>query len=195
MIQLIETPHYFIAIKLSDAMKHHLFNQQVMIKQCLGEGAYKTWTNHADFHITLAFLGALTDAELVKAKTCLTNLETTASFDVRLTSLAGFGKQQSPRVLIHQVALSEALSGLHQRLKESLQAAQFRVEKRDFHPHVTYAKKCQKNYQLAELADQIKAKHTSFSDPLIEPVTELSLYRIHPGADPQYQSVMTILLK
>lgn len=195
MIQLNETPHYFIAINLSDDLKNKLFSNQMMIKQQIGEETYEKWTNQTDFHITLAFLGALTDKDLITAKNCLNKVKDTKSFHVQLATLAGFGQRQSPRVLMHQVTLNEELVTLQQQLKKVLQAAQFNVEKRSFNPHVTYAKKCKYGYQLECLSWKIKEDQIPFIDQIVETVTDISLFRIYPGDTPQYKAVMTIFLK
>jgi 2'-5' RNA ligase len=100
------------------------------------------WVDPKGIHLTLAFLGDLTDEQVAKARQAA---EATAwqvmPFEFRLSHLGVFDSSQYPRVIWVGVdEPSGALQQLHRLLNRELEHRGFAVEKRVFSPHLTLAR-------------------------------------------------------
>ncbi len=100
------------------------------------------WVDQAGIHLTLAFLGTLTDAQLVLAEMATVEAaESAQPFAYRLSGLGTFGPPRQPRVLWMGVSEpSGVLHTVHQALAGTLEERGFVTEKRPFSPHLTLAR-------------------------------------------------------
>ena len=129
----------FIALELDDSIRNILGE---VIRQMAQELPPIRWVNPNGIHLTLAFLGDLTDEQVAKARQAA---EATAwrvtPFEFRLSHLGVFDSSQYPRVI--WVGVNEptgALQQLHRLLNRELEHHGFAVEKRVFSPHLTLAR-------------------------------------------------------
>jgi RNA 2',3'-cyclic 3'-phosphodiesterase len=129
----------FIALELDEALQRHL---RETIRQVAAELPRFNWVNPSGIHLTLAFLGELSDEQLSQtSQAAEVAAQHVAPFDYRLSQLGIFGSPRQPRVL--WVGIEETSGGLqhlHRALNKELEQRGFEVEKRAFSPHLTLAR-------------------------------------------------------
>jgi len=94
------------------------------------------WTDAADFHLTLAFLGEVSERHLQDLVDVGRTVRT-PSFRLELESVGVFSSRGRPRVLWAGVRKEEKLLALQRVLSRELRQAGFELEQRKFHPHLT----------------------------------------------------------
>ena len=129
----------FIALELNTALQRHLAG---VIRQMAQALPAVRWVDPAGIHLTLAFLGELTDDQLAAAQEATMHAaKQCASFSYQLSRLGTFGSPQQPRVIWMGIAeASGMLQRVHQVLKAELLQRGFEVETRPFSPHFTLAR-------------------------------------------------------
>ena len=126
----------FIAINLPKEVKKELEEYQLKWPELPIR-----WTKVENLHITLAFLGYLSDEELVKV--CQITKEVAQgheSFSINLTKIIyGPPKKMPPRMVWAEGEKSRGLAELQIDLEKSLTGSRisFEPEKREFKPHIT----------------------------------------------------------
>lgn len=96
------------------------------------------WIEPEDFHITLRFLGDVSEIEADDFVQKLEDIEAPA-FSLRLEGMGAFGKSK-PRLIYAAVAPSPALHHLHLAHERAAILAGLEPEGRKFTPHVTVAR-------------------------------------------------------
>ncbi len=141
----------FIAINLPEEIKNELVKRQNELKNkfTLSQDEYSNqwvrWTKKENLHITLEFLGYLTDQEL--AEVCLivkevANKHTCFSLNIKKI-LYGPPKIMPPRMIWATGERCEEFNLLCDRLAEALAASpkiHFKPENRENIPHITLAR-------------------------------------------------------
>jgi RNA 2',3'-cyclic 3'-phosphodiesterase len=144
-------------------------------------------------HMTLAFLGEISDAE---AETAHQTLELLAArrFSLRFAGLGTFG-EPDPHTLWAGVAEAPQLEALHAKVMRALRAAGLELPRRRFRPHVTLARLSRLDPgQTARLAAFL-AKWSAFACPEAE-LTEFALYRSTLGKGaPVYEALASYPLR
>jgi len=129
----------FIALDVDDSIRHFLAG---IIHQMAQELPSIRWVDPQGIHLTLAFLGDLTDEHLAEAKQAAESAAPRVMpFEIRLSHLGVFDSSLHPRVI--WVGIDEpagALQQLHRVLSKELEKRGFTVEKRSFSPHLTLAR-------------------------------------------------------
>jgi 2'-5' RNA ligase len=129
----------FIALELNEALQRHLSG---MIRQMASALPNLRWVDPAGIHLTLAFLGELTDEQLAGAMQATeVAAQSIAAFDYRLANVGVFGSQRQPRVI--WVGIEEpsgTLLRLHHVLNRELEQRGFAVDTRPFSPHLTLSR-------------------------------------------------------
>ena len=128
----------FIAINLPEEVKWELAGYSEKWPELPAK-----WTPKDNLHITLEFLGDLTDAETADACQIAKQVaERNTSFTLTLSKiLYGPPKKNPPRLVWAQGEKSEELADLREDLQESLlEKVSFKPEGRGFVPHVTMAR-------------------------------------------------------
>jgi len=138
----------FVAINLPEEVKKQLSKYQDKFGGAFAEGA--KWTAKDNLHITLEFMGYLTDEEM--ADVCFAVKEVAErheSFSIDInkvvygpTPLSGVkGTLSVPKMIWATGEKSEELSKLREDLEETLlEKVRFTPEGRQFSPHVTLAR-------------------------------------------------------
>jgi 2'-5' RNA ligase len=129
----------FIALEMSESLQRHLEGIIRRVAQTLPE---IRWVDPIGIHLTLAFLGELTDAQ-VEAAMRATEIaaQHVIPFPYSLSRLGIFGSSRQPRVIWMGIEEpSGALNTLHRVLNAELEQHGFEVEKRPFSPHFTLAR-------------------------------------------------------
>ncbi len=129
----------FIALGLDEVLQRHL--GEVIHRVAPALPNFK-WVDPAGIHLTLAFLGELSDEQLAGA---IQAAEIAASdvppFRYRLSHPGIFGSPRQPRVL--WIGINEPsgrLLRLHRILNRELEQRGFEIDARPFSPHLTLAR-------------------------------------------------------
>jgi 2'-5' RNA ligase len=129
----------FIALDVDDSIQDML---GAIIRQMAQELPSVRWVDPKGIHLTLAFLGDLTDERLVEAmQAAKATAPGVVPFEIRLSRLGVFDSLLRPRVI--WVGIDEpsgALQHLHRTLNRELEKRDFTVEKRPYSPHLTLAR-------------------------------------------------------
>ena len=129
----------FIALELNEALQRHLSG---IIRQMASALPNLRWVDPLSIHLTLAFLGELSDEQLAKAMDATgAAAQSVVAFDYCLAHVGVFGSQRHPRVI--WVGIEEpsgALLRLHRVLKHELEQRGFDVDTRTFSPHLTLSR-------------------------------------------------------
>ena len=135
----------FIALDLNEELQRFL---GVIISQASQELPDLRWVEPAGIHLTLAFLGELSDDQLAEAVDATEEAAQKAiPFEYRLKGLGIFGSPHQPRVIWMGIEdlpsgqiYGSPLQQLHRVLTKELELHGFEVEKRPFSPHLTLAR-------------------------------------------------------
>jgi 2'-5' RNA ligase len=129
----------FIALEMNSALQRHLAG---VIRQMAQAFPGIRWVDPAGIHLTLAFLGELTDEQLASAQAATMHAaKQSASFSYQLSRLGVFGPTRQPRVIWMGIAESLGmLQRVHQVLNAELLQRGFEVDTRPFSPHFTLAR-------------------------------------------------------
>lgn len=177
--------HYFIGIKAPASIEELV--TQYREKYGLSK-AYKAIPHLDDLHITLLFIGALTEEKVGPLQERLASLAGNHSeFQLTVDGLSFFGSPKGPRVVYLSVQQSTELNAL-QNSVASIGADQLGIEPDNrFTPHITIAKKRKINGDFPIQKESCT--------PLPFHVNGFSLYKIHPSTTPKYEAVQTFSLK
>jgi 2'-5' RNA ligase len=126
----------FIALELDESLQAYLGG---IIHRMAQELPNLRWVDPAGIHLTLAFLGELSDEQLVEAmQAAELAARKVPPFGYRLSHAGVFGSPRQPRVI--WIGIDEPtgrLLQLHQALNQELEQRGFEVDKRPFSPHLT----------------------------------------------------------
>ena len=129
----------FIALELDGSLQRHLGE---MMRQAAQELPNLHWVDAAGIHLTLAFLGELSDEQLTGAIQAAEQVaQKAAPFDYRFSHFGVFGSPRQPRVI--WVSIEEPtgkLPQLHRLLNMELEQRGFEVDTRPFSPHLTLSR-------------------------------------------------------
>jgi len=128
----------FIAINLPEEIKKKLFNYSEKYPELPCK-----WTNKNNLHITLEFLGTLTDEEVGEVCVIVKDVAQRHScFSLNINQiLYGPVKKIPPRMIWAEGEKSKELSSLREDLENSLtEKVRFVPENRTFAPHITLAR-------------------------------------------------------
>lgn len=135
----------FIALELKEPLQRFLGD---IISQAAQELPNLRWVDPAGTHLTLAFLGYLTDERLeMVMDAAQVAARQAVPFEYRLKGLGMFGSSSQPRVIWMGVEdlpsgqiEGSPLQQLHRILARELEQRGFEIEKRPFSPHLTLAR-------------------------------------------------------
>lgn len=130
----------FVATRLSQETLLALERAQARLSAKMGRGL--SFPPAQSLHLTLAFLGEVDAGKLDLLEAALARTAKEVSkFNYQIESLGMFPENGSPRVVWAGVSNGFAeLKYLMQIINSYLRAAEFRIEERDPHPHVTLAR-------------------------------------------------------
>ncbi|OGT07759.1 MAG: 2'-5' RNA ligase [Gammaproteobacteria bacterium GWE2_37_16] len=134
------TTRTFIAITLSYSLQKEITK---IIAQLKKEPLYHSirWTKPKNLHLTLRFLGDITQDQLAKISlelfSCLSKLR---SFTLQFDTLIPFPDTHSPIALVLKPVTSNELNNLAHIIDNCVLQYGVSSEKRAFHPHLTLAR-------------------------------------------------------
>lgn len=175
----MDQTHFFLAVPLPLTIKEML---SLQVKAWKERFSFNKWVHPQDFHITLAFLGHATAQQIqdleARIPSALAGLE---PFQLQLSALGTFGKQDSPRILWVGVERSTELDRLQQAVGTACEQIGFQLDKRAFKPHITVARKWtgESSFQLQR--DGVEAECWN--------VNQVVLYQTQLNKLPKYEEV------
>ncbi|MBC2729009.1 RNA 2',3'-cyclic phosphodiesterase [Desulfosporosinus sp.] len=128
----------FIGIDLPVEIKHALVNFQSELRALGVNGSFKSQDN---FHITLEFLGELGKDKIPVLNETISKVASNyKSFDLNISGVGAFPSFKRPHTLWTAVqgCLNE-LNSLRNELHRELQTKGFKLDERQFKPHITLA--------------------------------------------------------
>ncbi|WP_203247110.1 RNA 2',3'-cyclic phosphodiesterase [Sporosarcina beigongshangi] len=176
--------HYFIGIPIPSTFKDtvELFKMKYQL-----ETAYKVIPHVEDLHVTLLYLGAVSDEHLPSLKSRLAKIAVQhRAFPITVNGLSYFGAASGPRVVYLSVEQSITLSSLQHEIEHSVAQQLEKSISERFTPHITIAKK-RKTTEASSI--QKKKIH-----PIEVPVESFSLFAVHPNQSPKYEAIQTFEL-
>ncbi len=171
--------HYFIGINIPSTFKDPI--EMFKMKYQL-ESAYKVIPHLEDLHVTLLYLGVVSDELLPSLKAELSKIAARHStFPMHVNGLSYFGASNGPRVVYLSVAESKALSSLQREIEHTIAKQLERPISERFIPHVTIAKKRKTTDEHVIQKEKIQ--------PIELPVQSFSLFAVHPDKSPKYEAI------
>lgn len=125
----------FIAINLDSDVWQRLSDIQGKLRKC---GADVRWVAPENIHLTLRFLGYVSDANLRDVFEASKNsISGILPFEIFLSEIGAFPDLKRPRVIWAGIRESKVLSDIVHNLSGFLKQCGFPQDKRDYHPHLT----------------------------------------------------------
>lgn len=181
----------FVALKIHPEVE--VLNQLNSFKLAFKNDSIK-WTDEANFHLTLRFVGNTTREQLYKLVDGFEVLsEQFKPFQIELKGAGYFQRKGKPQVLFLKIPESEALRNLAAAIEKEVVAAGFYEELKPFRPHLTLGriKHLESRVRFYSFVDELN--ETKYQDSL---VSEFTLYQsILKPEGPVYKAIKTFKLK
>ena len=97
------------------------------------------WTEEANLHITLQFIGEVREPEVAEITAALSSVEA-ENFDLTLSGVGHFGSHKNIRSLWVGIQNSPALYSLQKKIESVLTRTGIVLDTRKFFPHITLAR-------------------------------------------------------
>lgn len=131
----------FAAIDVPESIRRDLGQLQEEFRRAAGDGARGvSWVRPSGIHLTLKFLGEISDARAASAIAALKVIERFPPFTLEVRGCGFFPDARRPRVLWVGVSAPAALAGLARQVDAALTAQGFAPDDRTFRPHLTLAR-------------------------------------------------------
>ena len=127
----------FIAIDLPEAVRSALRQQQAAFRAICPDGR---WTRPEGIHLTLKFLGEISDQQVTQVTNTLKELGPVESFSVEVKGFGFFPDAHRPRVFWTGVVTPPNLVALAEQVERAMEKLGFAREDRPFAPHLTLAR-------------------------------------------------------
>jgi 2'-5' RNA ligase len=131
----------FVAIELDDTARGRIAAEQRRLRSAMRDASDLRWTDPAQMHLTLAFLGEVGDAPAGCVIEALTAPIAITPFQLLFRGLGVFPPRGAPRVLwLGTGTPGDHAARLHTVVVQRLRRCQVTLEDRPFHPHLTLAR-------------------------------------------------------
>jgi len=127
----------FIAIDLPEALHAALAEAQQVFRSACRDAR---WTRPEGIHLTLKFLGEISDAQTKHVVEALAQIGPFEPFPVEVKGFGFFPQAHRPRVVWAGVVAPPALAELAARVEGRMEKIGFAREERPFAPHLTLAR-------------------------------------------------------
>lgn len=144
----------FIAIELPDELHDRLAREQTRFRAAAADAR---WTRPEGIHLTLKFLGEISEEQVAQVKEALEEIGSFEPFGVRAKGFGFFPDARRPRVFWAGLDAPPELAQLAARIESAMATLGFATENRAFSPHLTLARFKEPRPQprlLALIADQ-----------------------------------------
>ena len=182
--------HYFWAVRLPDEVKQTINEELSQIKSIF---QFKRWVDLNDYHITLAFLGAVNPKQLTSVNESVGEaIKNQNAFMLDIKGFGVFGVQKSSRIFWGEVSEADALYKLQKIVHQTCLAEGFQLETRPYHPHITLARKWGAKEDF--IMDNLDTLNPFKEKPLSFEVNEIVLYKSNVENTPKYEPIASIHL-
>lgn len=182
--------HYFWAVRIPDSVKQTIHDELTKIKPIF---QFKRWVDLHDYHITLAFLGAVNPEKLQSVIQLVGDaINKQKVFTLEIEGLNVFGAQKSPRIFWGAVNEVKPLFQLQEIVHNTCLAAGFALETRPYHPHITLARKWggSEDFNRDDLV-----MHNPFKEQALSfQVSEVVMYKSNVEKTPKYEAIAAFSL-
>ncbi len=170
----------FVAIEISEPVRAGLKSLQLKLKQA---NAKVGWVAPENIHLTVAFLGDVFGARLIRLGSLLDAVAASfAPFPFEVLGTGFFGSPESPRVLWADVREpTGALARLQEQVAAVARSLEIGVEDRPFAPHLTLGR-VRARAGVGELTSRLEsASNTSFGSVEVERLLLMQSHLEHHG--------------
>ena len=183
--------HYFWAVRIPDGIKQTIHEELTRSKPIF---QFKRWVDLNDYHITLAFLGAVNPKQLTSVIESVGEaIKNQKTFMLDIKGLGVFGAPKSPRIFWGAVSEADALYKIQENVNQTCLAEGFKLDTRPYHPHITLARKWGANEDF--LVDNLVTRNPFKEKPLSFKVNEIVLYKSNIENTPKYEPIASIYLE
>lgn len=126
----------FVAVEIPESVKKKIIDLQSDLKS---QDIEAKWVHPQNIHLTLVFLGEVTETEISKIANLL-EASKIPKFEVDCGNLSGFPNLKRPHTLWVGIENSKRLKELQRRIAKNFKKAGFSLEEREFSPHLTIAR-------------------------------------------------------
>jgi 2'-5' RNA ligase len=127
----------FIAIELPESIRKALASEQARFRAVCPDAR---WTRPEGIHLTLKFLGQISNQQEGQVKDALSRMEPFEKFTVRAQGFGFFPGAKRPRVFWAGLDAPPALAQLVAQVENAVAPLGFPPEDRPFKPHLTLAR-------------------------------------------------------
>jgi len=127
----------FIAIDLPETLRAALRRQQATFRTVCPDGR---WTRPEGIHLTLKFLGEISDQQVTLATNALNDLKPFEAFSTEVKGFGFFPNPRRPRVFWAGVVMPPNMVVLAEQVEHAMDKLGFGREDRPFTPHLTLAR-------------------------------------------------------
>ena len=163
----------FIAIEISEEIRNALAQAQSHLKYA---GADVKWVEPVNIHLTLKFLGEITEEKCAKVKAALDSVAAaTKPFELSIKDIGAFPKIEYPRVIwIGLDKGAKETTEIAAKVDEGLSKLGFEKKSRPFAAHLTIGR-----VRSAKNRDALKEKVTSHKTQVTSPylITSMILFQ------------------
>ncbi len=146
----------FIAIEISEEIRNGLAQIQSHLRY---SGADVKWVEEQNIHITMKFLGEVSEEKSEKIKNILAKIASeTEPFEITIRDIGAFPKIEYPRVIWAGIDKgANELKELAQKTDDALSRLGFEKERRPFAAHLTIGRVRNLSKNKAALKEKIEA--------------------------------------
>lgn len=176
--------NFFLAVPLPSTVQEFLHRRALQLHS---RYPFKSWVSFGDYHITLVFLGKMSDDKLHQLQEELTPvIASHADFNITINRLGTFGKNRHPSVLWYGITGNKEIHDLQSDMHRKCVEHGFDLDDRPYSPHITLARKWngQGKFILPELGNP-----SDMDEACSWMADEVVLFQSHPGKTPMYQVV------
>lgn len=127
----------FIAIELPEELRDRLAREQSRFRAAAPDAR---WTRPEGIHLTLKFLGEISNEQVTQVKEALDKIGPFEPFAIRAKGFGFFPDARRPRVFWAGLDAPPKLAQLAARIENAMAALGFTPENRAFSPHLTLAR-------------------------------------------------------
>lgn len=149
----------FIAIELPESLHEALAREQSRFRAVCPDAR---WTRTEGIHLTLKFLGEISDVQVDKVKKALQQLQPFEKFVVRAKGFGFFPNAKRPRVFWAGLEAPPELARLAAQVESVMAPLGFPPENRAFSPHLTLAR-----FKIPRPQPKLQALLAEQDDPLL----------------------------
>ncbi|HZS46694.1 MAG TPA: RNA 2',3'-cyclic phosphodiesterase [Blastocatellia bacterium] len=153
----------FIAIEIPSSIKKNLADVQSHLKTA---GADVSWTKPDNLHLTLKFLGEISDSQITIVRSAVNKIcEKVSAFELEIGDIGVFPNPRRPRIIWAGVSGDlNAVLAIQSTIDSELVSSGFATDAHPFNPHLTLGriKTPKRTRELLALADVFEIPKNNF---------------------------------